>query len=310
MIFFFYGPNTYASRRKLQQMVATYRQKTGGNLGLERIDGAQTTARQLTSMLQATPFLASSRLVIIEGLAGNKPAAEAAVKLLPHIPDTTVAVFYEGEADQRTVFFKAMTADAKVKAIKFELLNPSQLHTWIRREVEKLGGSIERPALALLLDRAGEDQWRLEQEVTKLINYDPAITVQTIEKLVADSQTQDIFDLVEAIAVQNLKRSLAIFHNLVSDQTNEIYILSMIIWQLRNLLLAKTAGAMTPPELAKRAGMSPYVAQKVLAKQRAFEETTLKRAFLEAVETDYAIKSGQGEAEQLVEHLIYRLATA
>jgi DNA polymerase III delta subunit len=84
----------------------------------------------------------------------------------------------------------------------------------------------------------------------------------------------------------------------------------MITWQLRNLLLAKTAGVSNPNELAKMAGLSPYVAGKALQKQRNLSEAMLKQAFFEAVETDYKIKSGQGDPQQLVEDLIYGVATA
>jgi DNA polymerase-3 subunit delta len=143
-----------------------------------------------------------------------------------------------------------------------------------------------------------------------LVNYDSAITLDTVKLLVDQSQTESIFDLVEAMSAGKVKSALTLYNRLIEDRTNEIYILTMVTWQLRNLLLAKTAGAMSPNELAKQAGMSPYVAGKALAKQREFSEEGLKQAFTLAVETDFAIKSGQGQAEQLVEQLIYKVAAS
>lgn len=307
MVFFFYGPNSFASRRKLQEMVATFVQKTGSDIGLERISGPQTDIRSLASALQATPFLSSSRLVIIEYLSQNKSAAEKVAQLLKQIPNTTVAVFYESDVDGRTTYFKTMSS--LPNAVKFEPLPLSQLQAWVKREVQRLGGAIDKPTLDLLLEFASDDQWRLEQELVKLVNYRPQISAETVRELVVPNQNLDIFNLVESMSSGKTAAAIKAFHGLLSDQANEVYILSMIIWQLRNLLLAKTAGNMTSAELAKKAGMSPYVATKALDRQRGFAEETLRQSFQAAIETDYKIKTGQGEPVHLVENLIYHLSS-
>lgn len=307
MIFFFYGPNTFAARRKLGEMVETYLKKTGSNFGLERIDGSDTNERDLLSALQSAPFLTSSRLVIIDGLSQNKVAAEKIQEIIKNVPSSTVAVFYDGEVDQRTTYFKVIKE--KANAVKFEKLSEQQLVNWVKQEVTKLGGRIDRPALAKLIQIVGDDQWRLEQELIKLVNYQPDVTVKVINELVVASPAQTIFELVDAMSAGQAKRALTTYHNLLEQNTNEHYILTMVVWQLRNLLLAKAAGNITSSELARAAGMSPYVADKALDRRRGFEEETLKQAFLAALETEYQIKSGQGEAEHLVEQLIFKISS-
>jgi DNA polymerase III subunit delta len=308
MIFFFYGPNTFASRHKLGQLVDTYIKKTGGDLGLERLDGGAVTANQLSAALAAAPFLASSRLVVVSRLSENKSVSAAVPRLLGRVPESTVAVFYEGEVDQRTVYYKELTKQAQ--AVKFDQLTPAGLTAWVKREVARLGGSIDRAALTKLLALTGDDQWRLSQELNKLVNYQPEITLQTVEQLVAATPQQNIFDLVEAVTAGQLPEALRLFRAELAARTNELYILTMITWQLRNLLLVKLAGSRTPAELAKLAGISPYVAGKLMTKRRNYDEGSLRRALLAAAETDYAIKSGQGEAVILIEQLIYRIASA
>ncbi len=310
MIFFFYGPNSYAARRKLQDMAIAYIAKAGSDFGLERIDGAEVSADKIMSALQASPFLANSRLVIIENLGANKLAAEKLPPFLDQVPETTVAVFYEPEADQRTSYFKTMSKHPKIKAVKYDKLSQAQLTGWAKRQIANLGGSIDNVALNLLVELTGDDQWRLEQEINKLVNYDAHVSVESVKLLVDQNQSESIFDLVEAMSSGNLKKALATYQRLLEDRTSEIYILTMVTWQLRNLLLAKTAGSISSAELASRAGMSPYVAGKAQAKQREFDEDQLKQAFTQAVETDFAIKSGKGKPDQLVEQLIYKVATA
>lgn len=310
MILFFYGPNTYASRHKLQETISAYLKKTGTEMGVERIDGRVASLEQLVSSLQAMPFLASSRLVIVEDLGSNKKVAEKIQQLCELVPASTVAIFYESAVDQRTTYFKSLSKIARVA--KFEMLSTSQLTAWIGQQVKAAGGEIERGAINKLIDLVGADQWRLYQEINKLVNYcaDKVISQEIVEEMVIGSEEQSIFDLVEAVVAGQQTRALKVYHSLLSSQANEIYILSMVIWQLRNLLLAKTAGAMSARELAAQTGLSPYVAEKAMSKRSTYSEEVLKSAFIESVDTDYAIKSGQGDARHLIEQLIYKIAEA
>ncbi len=306
MIFFFYGPNTFAAKQKIRDMAKAYITKTGSNFGLERFDGS-VAFEVLGGALTAMPFLATSRLVIIDRLSENKVTSEQIHGLLVQVPDSTVAVFYEPGVDQRTIYFKTMSKSVD-KSVKFENLNSAQLAAWVRREVVRLEGTIDADAVVWLIDNVGEDQWRMEQELMKLVNYDSHISIDSAKKMVATSPTQSIFDLVDAMSARRVGKALLIFRELIGERTSELYILTMITWQLRNLLLAKTAGLGSSSELAKQAGLSPYVAGKALALQKTMSKDYLKTAYLAAVETDYAIKTGKGKPEQLVEQLIYEIA--
>jgi len=243
----------------------------------------------------------------VEGLGANTTVAAKVEQPLAQIPATTVAVFYDPAVDQRTVYFKTLKAAAKT--VKFELLSTPKLQQWIARTAAAQGAEIERPAIGRLLDLAGEDQWRLSNEIAKLATYRSPITPATVDAMVEEGNTETIFTLVEAMTAGRPEAALPLYRRLREDGLNEVYMLSMVIWQLRNLLLALTAGTTTPAALAKAAGMSPYVAGKMLSNRHRFTEEQLKTAFLQAVDTDYQIKSGLGAADILVEQLIYRLAS-
>lgn len=308
MILFFYGPNSYASRRKLQEIVNTYVKKTGSNLGLERIDGATTDAKVLGGAIRAVPFLATSRLVVIEYLGANKAASAKIADITKDVPATTVVVFYEKDVDRRTLFFKHL--DQAAQAQRFDMLGPTQLSAWVGRQVKGLGATIEPAAMAELIDRVGDDQWRLEQEVAKLANSTHEITRDDVQLLVEPGRDENIFDLVEAMAAGKTKTAMSQYQLMLAGGSNEMYVLSMVIWQLRNLLLAKTAGPMPPGELAKAAAISPFVAQKAAARQGNLDYDQLRQAFLAAVDTEYKIKTGAGKPQELVELLIYNASVS
>ena len=308
MIFFFYGPNTYESRSQIAKLINQFKKKSGNDFGIDRIDGDKSTIAELKASLHAVPFLAASRLVIIESLGRNKAVASKIEDLIDGIPSTTVAVFYDPDVDHRTNYFK--TLKDKSKVVEFKQLDHPKLMRWIIKKVEDDGGEIDRAAVGRLLELAGEDQWRLSNEIEKLINYNNEVTVENIDLLVESSRTESIFNLVDAMSAGKRQLAIQIYTRLRTNGESEMYILSMIIWQLRNQLLAKSAGRITAPQLAKEAGMSPYVAGKVLATRHLYTEDRIKESFIRAIDTEMAIKTGEGDSDYLVEQLVSSLSGA
>src|SRR5476651_322235 len=141
MTIFFYGANTYALRKQMQDMIDAYVKKAGSDFGLERVNGETAKPHELVASLTASPFLANSRLVIVEGLALNKAIGEKLASIMEQVPGSTVAVFVDREVDQRTNVFKQLAKADKV--VKFEPLTGPKLLGWVRAEIEALGGKAE-----------------------------------------------------------------------------------------------------------------------------------------------------------------------
>lgn len=296
----------YALRQQVAKMTAEYRKRSGSDFGIERVDGPTIKPRDLAATLQAAPFLAKSRLVIVEGLSGSKGNVKMA-ELLASVPDTTVAVFVEPQIDKRTTVYKELGAADRV--IEFKPLSATQLVTWTLAEVARLGGTIDRSTAIDLVELVGDDQWRLSEEINKLVNHSPKVSREDVERLVVAGVNQSIFDLVDAMTAGRVAAALAAYRNLLEQRENELYILTMVQWQLRNLLWAQAApDGMTQAELAKTAGLSPFVAGKALAARRRTPERALTLAYIAASEAEFEIKTGQTKAETAVEQLIYRVA--
>lgn len=306
MIFFFHGSNSYAARQQITKLIDQYQSKTGGDFGIERIDGATASTNKLSSALQASPLLSTSRLVIIEDAGSNKSIEID--RLIADVPPTTVAIFYDTKVDKRSSYYKTLIASANVTTHGFEPLSTAQLIQWIAREAKHQGGGVDRATANYLLDRAGEDQWRLSGEIAKLVAYQGVITRQSIDQMVTPTASDTIFDLVDAMTAGNTAVATQRYRSLLAEQVSEYYILTMIIWQLRNLVLAKAGSNLSSAELAKTAGLSPFVAGKVLAKVKPLNQTRLHAMFSAAVETDYQLKSGLGKPDVLVEKLIVQIA--
>jgi DNA polymerase-3 subunit delta len=145
--------------------------------------------------------------------------------------------------------------------------------------------------------------------MAKLVLYAPTVTVETVKLLVEPGVEQSIFDMVEAMTGGRAAEALAGYRRLLAARQSEIYVLTMVQWQLRNLLLAAAAPSdMAAAELAREAGMSPYVAGKMLMAARRHSAAALSAAYRAAAACEYDIKSGRLPGEAAVEQLILRVA--
>ncbi len=305
MILFFYGANSFAARAKLGQLKAQYIAKNGNDFGLDQLDGERIKLQELIQQLQAVPFLATSRLIIIENLGKNKTVAEAILERLDDVPESTIVVLYDPEVDKRSKYFK--TLSKLPRAAEFKPLAPPQLARWIEDQVIGLGSKIERPAVQELLNRCGDDQWRLQGEITKLATHSDMISKQDVEELVEVSEEQNIFAFLDSVMAGDLRASLGGLERLQTTGQNEMYILTMLLWQLRQVLLAKLSGTTNSNELAKKASLSPYAAGKAIVLARKVDEETLKDMYTACVDCEYGIKTGKGTPEELIEGLVITL---
>ena len=119
-------------------MVAQFQTKNPGDFGLDKFDGTVVTAETLIAALTSVPFLATSRLVIVDDLSQNKPVAEKVLNVAKSIPDTTIAVFYESKVDKRSKFFKDMKKTAK--AVEFNKMEPTPAKRLARKTSKRTRG--------------------------------------------------------------------------------------------------------------------------------------------------------------------------
>lgn len=308
MILFFYGPNSYEARRKLRAITDKYVAKNG-DIGLERFYAPEADANQLTDALTTLPFLASTRLVIVEDLGQNKPLAEEVIKILNRVADSTNVVFCETAPDQRTSWFKQLVKIAKVE--KFELLAGPPLLSWVQKKAGDFGGKIDRATASLLIQYAGNDQWRLTNELQKLVNFQSNINQVSIEQLVEPQFDNGIFDLIDALGAGNAKTAIELYYGLRGKREDPYKILGMIGWQLRNLLLVMAAGETLnwqASAIASKVKLAPYVVSKSLRSARQLGPKQLRQMYRQLVRTDWQLKRTPLDPDILIEHLLVNLS--
>lgn len=328
MILFFYGEDNFRLKQKIKELKQKFIDASLGDTNLAVLDGKTEPYDNIVRQILAMPFLAKSRLVIIENLLkeGKPEVKEKIVEFLPKIPASSVVVFVEeGSPDKRTALYKKLNQPKTSQ--EFKLLEGAELNKWIKDEVRRRGGEIESDAIDKLVEYVGNDLWRMANEIDKLTAYrlqtpekigslstvvGSHIAVSDIELLVKPMVESNIFDLIDAIGAKNQKKALYELHALLEAGQNELYILSMIVYQFRNLLIVRDfldRGTTNQYDLAKKAKIHPYVAGKTLAQARSYGLDELKNIYAKLLDFDCAIKTGKMESRTALDLLTVKLCS-
>lgn len=324
MILFLYGPDTYRSQQKLQEVIARYKKVHASGLNLQYVNLAGREFEDFRDKLRSSPMFKEKKLFILSQAFSNKEFAE---KFLANkemfLKCQDIIVFYEkGMPDKRGRLFKFLTTKAKYQ--EFDLLKPFRLRNWTEREISRLGAKISPPALNKLIDFVGSDLWRMQNEIKKIIAYKSGestgevrprqywrgqtspLTSLDVELLVRPRIETDIFKTIDALVAKNKKSALCLLQEHLQKGDSPLYLLAMITYQFRNLLIIKELGEkqIPYPALAKKSKLHPFVVKKTYYQARQFTLQELKKIYQKLLAADWQIKTGKIEPELALDLLV------
>lgn len=308
MPYFIYGADNFRSRKKLNAIKEKYIDKNLGDTNLAVLDGGTSKAEEIIRQILAMPFLATSRLVVVENLVsqGSKETHEAIGEFLPKIPKTTVVVFYEnGTPDRRGGLFRKLNAPKYAEELT--LLEGLKLRQWINRQFLALGVKAEPAAVEKLAEIVGADLWRMEQETIKLATYSPeSVSLPSIDELVHVDLTGDTFILLDALAARDATRALNNLHGRLAAGDAPLYLLSMIVYAFRTLLIVQDL-LVRNPRATGTAGIHPYVWRKSVNQIRQFSPKMLRDIYQYLRDIDYDCKTGIIEPIAALDLLVFEI---
>ncbi|QNM06402.1 DNA polymerase III subunit delta [Qiania dongpingensis] len=269
--------------------------------------GKDVDVPEIISLADTMPFFAEKRLILVENSGLFKKDAEPLASYLSGMPDSTILIFVEEQVDKRNKLYK------KVKELGYaaELSRQpeSQLKTWILRILKQEGRQISQTAMELLLSSVGDDMEHIRTELEKLLAYTEGregITPADVEAVCSVQITGRIFDMITDIAARRQTRALEKYYDLMALKEPPMRILFLIARQFNQLLIVKelAASGRGKDEIAKKAGIQPFVASKAMAQAKSFRTEELRDYVVKCVEAEEAVKTGRLADSLAVELLI------
>ena len=300
MIIFLYGPDTYRSRQKLKGIVEYYKKIHKSGLNLVFLDLKEKNFQDFLNFFEASSMFKEKKLAILENVSQNKEFQEKFLEKIEKFSKSkNFVLFYEKEI-QENDFFKKLKKYSRWQ--NFKLLEGKKLEYWIKRGIKKFGAEISEKGLEKLIEFVGNDLWRMENEIKKLVFYKKKIDQKEVELLVKPKIDVDIFKAIDAIAQKNKKRAFDLIHKHLEKGTSPAYLLSMINFQLRNIILVKDLIQRKRP--VEEIDLHPFLLKKTIFQARKFSFGEIKKIYQKLFELDLNIRSGKIKPEIALDLLI------
>ena len=333
MFYIIYGDDNYRCQQALNDIKAGLGSQDMVSVNTTVLDGRKLTTRALSDVCSVVPFMAPSRLIIVEGLfkrfqpgekhsrsnggsgdEGNQSLKEwqGLSDFIKAMPASTVLVMFESDLDPRSAnpLVKALSPVAD-KVLQLSEMKGRELTAWIKDHTVKNGANISAAAVALLADYVGGDLWSLSGELNKLMTYcrDREISETDVREITSFAREENIFALVDAVLEGRIKEAQLMLHRMLLYGTAPQQILSMIERQLTIILRVKELSQGLPQqEIRQRLGLHPkYPLEKTFKQARTFTPARLRKAFHALLDTDVAIKTGKYEDNLALDLLVIEL---
>lgn len=304
MIIFLYGEDTYRMSEKLKEIIERYKKihKTGLNLkSFDDFTNFKEGIRQ-TSMFK------EKKLAVVTNIFANSDFKEKFYQNKKDflISEDIILIYEEKDFNKNNSLFKFLKKNAKSQEFKF--LTGQRLKTWIKKEFDRYETKIDPGVLEKLIEYIGNDLWQMSNEIKKLASFknNKTIKAEDIELLVRSKIETDIFKTIDSIADKNKKQALNLLHKHLEKGDSPLYLLSMINYQFRNLLIVKDLIEKQKPYniILKRSGLHPFVVKKSYYQSQKFTFQELKKIFQKIFEADLNIKTGKIQPEIALDLLI------
>lgn len=311
MIIFLYGADSYRSKQKLDEIIKHYKSSKKSGVNLIALDAGEISFADFYDHFKISSMFAEKKLVIVKNVFSDKQFQEDFAKDLKKIEELTdVVVIYEAEApDARLKLFKALLKTCKCQ--EFAVLMGAGLKTWAQNEFAKLQQKINLDALDLLLNYAGSDLWRLSEEIKKLANFkkDGVVKKDDVELQVRPRIELDIFKTIDALAAKNKPQALALLHKHLDGGEVPLYLLSMIAYQFKNLLIVKELAqkGLMYASIVNKSGLHPFVVKKTYYACNQFSFEELQNIYRKIFQIDFDIKTGRIEAETALDLFVAQI---
>jgi DNA polymerase III subunit delta len=277
--------------------------------GFEAFNHERFAGRELESMspvLEACgqlPLMAERRLVeLSDPEAVGKGRGPAAAKALDFLVDylkapnpTTVLVLVSSGIDGRS---KLVTAAKKTGLVeKFEPLKRDEdAVAFVLEQAGKDGTRIDRATAHALVQLVGTGPSDLVHALERASLHAGAgqpVTQDDLDAVVSHTREAVIFELTDAVGAGDGPRALAVLAHLFHESSQpEIgqanAVLGMLIRQLRLVFAARMASG----SIEEVTGVPPFVARKLAAQARRFDEARLRRAYAALARFDRDLKGG------------------
>ena len=305
-----YGPESWLRAQYRKNLIRAL-VPDGDEMNYTCFSGKDISESEVISQAETMPFFADRRVILVEDSGFFKNRTEGLAEYLEKLPDYLTLIFSEEEIDKRTRTFKMMQKHGHVT--EFAQQKEDALIRWILTRMKREGKMIRSSDMQHFLAAAGTDMGNIDNELEKLLSYcadKQVITGADIDAVCSPQITNQIFDMVRAVAEHRQKDALDLYYDLLALKEKPMRILYLISRQFQQLMqisdLSRSGFPQT--EIAAKAGVPPFVVKRSMGLLRRYSEDMLCSILQSLAQAEEDVKTGRLDETLSVEMAIVRLS--
>ena len=294
-VYLLYGEEAYLKKQyrdKLRNAMIS----PDDNMNYAYYEGKGINVKEVIDLAETLPFFADRRVIVMENTGFFKTSSEELAEYIKELPESTAIIFVEAEIDKRGKLYKAV--QKKGRAVELGRQDESTLLRWIAGSVKRENKQISENTIRHFIAKIGTDMENIQKELEKLFCYTldkDAITVEDVEAICTTQITNQIFDMVNAVADKKQRQALDYYYDLITLKEPPMRILFLLARQFKLLLEVKELDkyGLGRKEIAEKTGLNPFVVGKYQTQAKAFSVKELRTIIEDSVDTEEAVKTGK-----------------
>ncbi len=294
-IYLLYGEEVYL-KKQYKDRLSKAIVNEGDTMNYSYYEGKGIHPEELIDLAETMPFFSERRLIVVENSGFFKNATPELADYLKELPETSYFLFVEEEVDKRGKLYKAVKAKGRI--VELGRQDEHTLVRWILGMVKREGKQISERTVQFLLAKTGDDMENLQRELEKLFCYTlekDAITVEDVEEICTTHISNQIFEMVAAVAEKKQKRALELYYDLLALKEPPMRILFLLVRQFRLLLEVKELdqSGYGRKEIGEKTGLHTFVVGKYQGQAKLFKKKELREVLEMAADLEESVKTGR-----------------
>lgn len=315
-VYLLYGKEDFLKRefiRKLRQDFFPAEQNTP--MGFEEFTAPEHSLAKLNNFLCNASFFAARKMAVFYGI--DELDAEDRQKLFrlsEEVSDSSILVLVSNESNiKKDNFMKALAE--KAHGIACHLPFEKDLPQWVESRMKKLGKTIEKDAVHLLIERAGKDAALMNSAVEQLALYtgqESRILLAHAQALLGRSVQADAFRLLDLLLEKKLRSALENLEILLLEGAKIYEIIGALSGQVERLSRARAMmdEGFPSESISAELKLHPFFAGRILEQAEKVPKVRYRKIFKYLLECDEAVKTGRLMDRIALQRLFLRICSS
>lgn len=309
-VYLWYGQDRFSMQEAVRLLKASYLENDPSGSGIEVVSARSVTPVEIVERANTISFF-QGRLIIVEDIPyfqeGQGDSLDPYFAYFKNPNPGTCLLFLAESVHKGRKFYKAV----EQAGVIMEFTAPKRAQewqAWLDAELKARGKTMRPDIKNLFLEWAGHQPGVLSQELDKIVLYvgeRETIRAEDIREIVPQASEATVFELLDSVAARSSGQALQKLHD-VLRQEHALKVLTLLARQVRLILgcqaLRQQGGDVQ--DAPRLLGIKPYEAQKLWRQSEKLSPQQMEMALRECLATDIGIKTGQGEANFLLELMV------